>query len=244
MLVKCMSDLHWHASGNDHKYVDHGESVCILAGDIAEGLRGVNWALYTIPKHIKVLYVPGNHEYYGNEYFALNERFREHNSKNTHVTVLLNDTIEIGGIVFAGTTLWSDFNVYKTQEAAKVHWRNGLNDHTWIKYGDNRIEADDFIFLYDESLAFLSKVDADVLISHYGYKDSESTRWKYHPLTPGFISDIPESIHSKFKYHFHGHTHTTFDYVKDYGTRVICNPKGYFMENTFFNEELVIDIRR
>jgi len=242
MLVKVLSDLHLGIMSNDLDYVDQGERVCILAGDIAEGMRGVNWAIANIPEHIQVLYVPGNHEYYGHNYFELQKNFDRHNQSNTHVTVLDNAVVTVDGIRFAGSTLWTNFMVYKNTQAT-IDWAFGLNDSRWIKYGNKTINAYDVISLNTDALEFLSKIkDVDVLITHYCPHTSESPKWKGHKLTPGFITEIPENIHRKFKYHIHGHTHDSFDYELSYGTRVICNPKGYGYENSDFNEELVLNI--
>lgn len=242
MLVKILSDLHLDSMSNNQGYVDHGEYVCVLAGDISEGMRGVNWAIANIPYHIHVLYVPGNHEYYGHEYFELQRNFDIHNQQNTHVTVLDNHVIDIHGIKFAGTTLWTDFKLYK-DPMSPFHYEKGLNDCMWIKFGGRRLKATDVINLNTKAMDFLSHVNADVLITHYGPKFSESPKWVNHPLTPGFLTEIPVDIHSKFKYHIHGHTHSSFDYELPYGTRVICNPQGYGFENmTEFNGEKIINI--
>jgi len=241
VLVKILSDLHLHPTHNNYKYVDHGEKVCILAGDIAEGTRGVNWAISNIPSHIEVLYVPGNHEYYGHEYFELNKSFAKINSEVWHVRVLLNEVVEIGDTTFAGSTLWTDFKLYNNPFSA-LDWAGGLNDHKWIKFRNRAIMAPDFIDLNKESLSFLKKANADVLITHYAPEFSESPQWRNHPLTPGFLTKVPPNIHRKFKYHIHGHTHSSFDYETPYGTRVICNPHGYGYENSTFNGELVINI--
>jgi len=241
MLVKILSDLHLHPMQTDFRYIDHGERVCILAGDICEGMRGVNWALANIPYHIDVIYVPGNHEYYGHDYLELQKNFEQHNLSNTHVTVLDNALLEIWGIKFAGSTLWTDFQAYK-DPASTLHWAFGLNDSRWIKYGNRPINAYDMINLNTKAMDFLEHVHADVLVTHYAPLMSESDRWKGHVLTPGFITEIPERVHKKFKYHIHGHTHNPFDYEMPYGTRVICNPRGYGYEVPSFNEELVINI--
>ncbi len=241
MLIKILSDLHLHPTHNNYSYVDHGERVCILAGDIAEGMRGVNWALSNIPNHIEVLYVPGNHEYYGHDYFELNKDFERFNSEVWNVRVLLNELVEVDDITFAGSTLWTDFKLYNDPLSA-LQWKYGLNDSRWIKFRQCAMSAQDFIDLNNESLSFLKKVNADVLITHYAPEFSESPQWKNHPLTPGFLTKVPPNIHRKFKYHIHGHTHTSFDYETPYGTQVICNPHGYGYENSTFNGELVINI--
>lgn len=242
MLVKILSDLHLHPMQNDHEYIDHGERVCILAGDISEGMRGVNWAIANIPYHIDVLYVPGNHEYYGHDYFELNKTFEAHNNSGSHVTVLLNSVIDVKGTTFAGSTLWTDFMVYNNP-IHELDWLHGLNDSKWIKYGGRNINVADFKNLNREALEFLNGISADVLITHYCPEFSESPKWRGHPLTPGFLTKVPQNIHRKFKYHVHGHTHSSFNYTTPYGTQVLCNPKGYSIhENIEFNEELVINI--
>lgn len=241
MLVKILSDLHLHPMNTDFDYVDQGERVCILAGDIAEGMRGVNWALANIPYHIDVLYVPGNHEYYGHDYIELQRNFEQHNLSNTHVTVLDNALVEINGIRFAGTTLWTNFWAYR-DPTSTLKWAFGLNDSRWIKVGNRTVQAADFINWNTEALKFLEHVYADVLITHYAPIQSESPYWKGHDLTPGFITEIPEHLHKKFKLHVHGHTHSPMDYELPNGTRVICNPRGYGYEVPGFNEGLLINI--
>ena len=241
MLVKILSDIHLHPTQNNYVYVDHGEHVCILAGDIAEGMRGVQWAHMNIPHHIDVLYVPGNHEYYGHEYHELNKNYDRHNSSGSNVTVLLNNTVEICGVKFAGSTLWTDFMLYNNTNAT-LDWAAGLNDSRWIKYDNHTLNAQNVIDMNKEAIEFLDKASADVLITHYAPEFSESPKWRGHPLTPGFLTKIPPRIHKKFKLHVHGHTHTSFDYDTPYGTRVICNPRGYGYENMQHNGELVINI--
>ena len=39
----------------------------------------------------------------------------------------------------------------------------------------------------------------------------------------------------------HGHTHDSFDYEVA-GTRVICNPKGYHIENRAFQSDLTVTV--
>lgn len=248
MLVKLLSDLHLHAN-NPSRYVDHGEYVCVLAGDISEGMHGVEWAVARIPQHIRVLYVPGNHEYYGQEYEALNARFSCHNTRGTHVKVLLNESEIIGDVEFVGTTLWTDFNLYNNKERHAYFWKNGLNDSRWIKSGGYSIRSHHFADWNAQSLAFLKQVaetptdKVRVLITHYCPDLSVAPKYRNDPLTPGFATHIPVDTHEKFAYHFHGHTHVSMKYEYPYGTKVICNPKGYGFENlSGFNEELVLDI--
>lgn len=245
MRVKILSDLHLNAY-DKFQYIPLDEEVCILAGDIAEGSYGVLWAQKNIPENIRVLYVPGNHEYYGHEYFKLNEVFRTLNRMDTHVKVLIDDTETINGVKFVGSTLWTDFNLYGTYALSSTHWKHGLNDSRYMKYQDRPIEAQDFINMNAQALSFIRENPGDVLITHYCPNRSVHSRYQGDPYTPGFASNIPEDIVSPFKLHAHGHTHSSFDYISaHYLPRVICNPKGYRVENyDEFDPDLIVDIER
>ena len=79
-----------------------------------------------------VIYVPGNHEYYGNVIPKLTVELKRV-CQNTNVVVLDNDTAEIGGVVFLGTTLWTDFNLFGDAEAAEPDAAQGISDDLTIR---------------------------------------------------------------------------------------------------------------
>lgn len=244
MRVKILSDLHLNAY-DKFQYIPLDEEVCILAGDIGEGMEGVKWALRNIPNHIRVLYVPGNHEYYGHEYFTLNNAFKVHNNKGTHVRVLLNESEIWGGVKFVGSTLWTNFNYYSGEFSYRhaEAWKKGLNDSGWIKYGNHNISINNMVSLHQDALDFLAKEEGDVLITHYCPHTSVHERWLNHQLTPGFASRIPYNIMSKFGIHIHGHTHDFFDYTTPDGRRTICNPKGNdIWDDSKFQPNFILEI--
>ena len=90
MKIKILSDL--HLEGYWFTYEDHGEDVVILAGDICTRNR-LHMFLDTIPKHIKVLFVAGNHEYYHGEFKACNQYFKDLESKYNFVFLKNNQII-------------------------------------------------------------------------------------------------------------------------------------------------------
>src|SRR4030095_1670597 len=95
--------------------------VVVLAGDIARPAQAAAWALgFDRP----VLYVMGNHEFYGASLTgAANELKRR--CAATHVHVLDDTELVLDGVRFLGTTLWTDFELYPgerrtaTTEAAR-----------------------------------------------------------------------------------------------------------------------------
>lgn len=244
MLVKLISDLHLGYT-DPFRYVDHGEQVCVLAGDIAEGVRGVHWAEDNIPGHIQVIYVPGNHEYYNHDYVELNRIFKMY--KDGNVRVLMEDSIVVGDIEFWGTTLWTNFHLYPNVDLNRKNWHNGLNDARYIKVNGGELHSKHFIQWNQKALDFLTCAkptkNTNVLVTHYCPDLSVAPQYRGDKCTPGFATRIPQEIHEKFDFHFHGHTHSSMDYEYPYGTKVKCNPRGYGFENfREFNNELVVDI--
>ena len=68
MKIQILSDLHIEIE--EFKISETGCDVIVLAGDIHVGDKGVSWAIQNI-KSKPVLYVLGNHEFYGKAYQRL-----------------------------------------------------------------------------------------------------------------------------------------------------------------------------
>lgn len=246
MRLRIFSDLHVYRKNFFH-YNYRNEDLIVAAGDIAEGMKGVHFLETVTNSNVPVLYVPGNHEYYGENYYRLNDRFRAHNyNSGSHVKVLLNDTFETDDHLFVGTTLWTDFDVYGTQEFSKEMWKDGLNDSRYISTDNGGLEAEDVIGWNRDAISFLDNIESrkrKILITHYCPEKSSHPQWTGSKLNPGFITKIPAQIHNKFYMHIHGHTHDNMDYQIDGGPRVICNPKGYGEENkNGFIPDLVVEV--
>ncbi|MDK9725543.1 MAG: metallophosphoesterase family protein [Sterolibacteriaceae bacterium MAG5] len=117
MKLHILSDLHlefgkW-PKGIDVNAID--ADVTVLAGDIGVGLEGLQWAL-TINR--PVIYVMGNHEFYGQR--PMNELWRKAREKvdGTQVHLLENESLVIDDphhsgerVRFLCATLWTDFAI-------------------------------------------------------------------------------------------------------------------------------------
>jgi hypothetical protein len=89
--------------------------VVVLAGDIhSPGYKAVRWAA-TAFEGTPVVYVPGNHEFYGCEINDELERMRAE-AEGTSVRVMDRDVFVHGGVRFLGCTLWTDFALPILQE--------------------------------------------------------------------------------------------------------------------------------
>ncbi|WP_462146382.1 metallophosphoesterase [Pseudoalteromonas gelatinilytica] len=100
MKLAIFSDVHnefgvWHPPKLN-------ADVAILAGDIHSKHRGAQWAIESFD--VPVIYVPGNHEYYGSNIGSVNRKLKEQ-TQNSNVHVLLNESINIDGVNFIGSTL-------------------------------------------------------------------------------------------------------------------------------------------
>jgi predicted phosphohydrolase len=138
-LIQVCSDL--HLEYDDLTEADFGTiivptaEILILAGDIGNPFSLVfrKFIAYCSKNFTYVLFVSGNHEYYGysipivdsaiEKFFALS---REIPKKN--VIYLNNKTLDYEGIRFVGTTLWSELN----PKITKNEYITVMQDYTKI----------------------------------------------------------------------------------------------------------------
>lgn len=102
MRIHLLSDLHHEFSPFSPQVPD--ADVVILAGDIDVKTRGVAWAKQAFSG--PVLYVPGNHEYYGGHLSYTLQKMRM--AQDDRVRVLDRDEVIIAGVRFLGATMWTD----------------------------------------------------------------------------------------------------------------------------------------
>ena len=108
MKLHVLSDIHLEF-GPWPKGVDVNAIDADVAGkdrDIGVGLDGLQWAL-SIER--PVIYVLGNHEFYGQQPMDALWRTARDKVKDTQVHLLENESIVIDGVRFLGATLWTDF---------------------------------------------------------------------------------------------------------------------------------------
>src|SRR5512140_2949660 len=99
MRIAVFSDLHREIWPFEPPPLD--ADVVVLAGDIDNGTRGIEWAERVFRR--PVLYVAGNHEYYEGEFNAVQAALR---ASAGPVEVLDCSERILGGVRFLGCTLW------------------------------------------------------------------------------------------------------------------------------------------
>lgn len=260
MKLQIMSDLHLEFSA----FEPHGSDadVVVLAGDIAVGTKGIDWAHQAWPDK-QIVYVPGNHEFYGLNRTEALEDMRNIAAQNGNVRLLDENEIVIGGVRFLGCTLWTDFMLFGQDRklAAMQEAQEYLADFRMITdfvvrpgwTSDQRIVFTPEMseLLHAHALAWLKSrlaVPFDgktvVVTHHLPSRLSVADRFKQELLSACFASNL-DHLFGKMDIWVHGHTHDNFDYVSN-GTRVVCNPRGYVTyqgtENFDFNPGLVVEI--
>src|SRR5512135_2462248 len=106
MKLNILSDLHLGLGVLDPPCND--ADVVILAGDIARPKDAVAWASGLSKP---VLYVAGNHEFYGGSIDATLAELRKLGA-GTRIRLLDDDEVVLDGVRFLGSTLWTDFMLF------------------------------------------------------------------------------------------------------------------------------------
>lgn len=245
--VTVVSDLHLEAVKWLSDVPDlGGGDLLILGGDIltVRHFKSENGDLRRIYTDFlakcslsfdKVLYLMGNHEYYGYNYEGASKTLRHFLPSNFQL--MENDVYEHhDGTVFLGCTLWTNFcnaNALDMMEA-----RQCMNDYHTIRVTSKfrKLTPDDTLGFHRQSMEFLSERLKDYedrkvwVLTHHGpsylsvhprYKSAGICNSAYVTELSGFIESHPQ-----IRYWSHGHTHNSFDYtIAQCG--VMCNPRGY-----------------
>jgi len=247
MKLHILSDLHTEFA--DFSPPETDADAVILAGDIGVGVDGIEWAGRRFPK-VSVIYVPGNHEFYGHD-IGLTDELKATAPANIHV--LNNDTLELDGIRFLGSTLWTDFKLYGEGEAWFVRRRAKrlIEDFASIRNGGRRFTPEYSVELHEASKTWLvgelkRKFDGPTIVvtHHLPAATSVAKRYANDPLNPVFASRLEDLIENyRPELWIHGHTHVPCDYEL-FDTRVVCNPGGYPGENrrSDFRDDLVVSV--
>ena len=260
MKIQVLSDLHLEFKENNFRFFDAGADVIVLAGDIGNWKNSLKLINTLFPQDRDIVYVAGNHEFYGSS-FDEGYSFLENESKKyTNIHFLENDVFEKEDIVFLGATLWTDFNLFNNYHSIMNKIKSRIRDFSVIKTLDgDRITTETIRQRFYSSLKFFKetikkhKGKKIVVITHhlpsrkalspYSFK---RTTLGYDPTPSAFASNLDNFIeaHPGITVWIHGHSHYNYpeNRVKIGNTILTCNQLGYYFEETGFLKGFCITI--
>jgi predicted phosphodiesterase len=247
MKLHLLSDIHLEFAPFAPPATD--ADLVILAGDIGLGPDAIEWAAVTFPQ--PVIFVPGNHEYYGGHLKNTLVKMRR-TAEGTQVRVLDGDGIIFGSVRFLGATLWTDFLLTRNPLLAQHEAQARMTDYRRIRTAAYRcLRAPDTRRAHGVARGFLEKCLTEpfdgrtVVVTHHAPSErsiSQRSRVANH-LNAAYASDLEPLMGPEVALWVHGHTHDSLDYRVG-ETRVVCNPRGYLpMEpNPDFDPGLVVEV--
>ncbi len=236
-----------------------GADVLVLAGDIGSYQNGsaltrMDIADFGLSRFANwpcpVVFVPGNHEYDGQEFDVAHTRLQEV-CKRLGLIWLERQTVLLQGVRFVGCTLWTDFDSPTTTQAMTAPITQGQQ----LAAREKAFRAADFALkknhaliagqpmmaegvraLGQQSQAWLrnelstSAAEKTVVVTHFAPSlRSADPRYGVNPGTAGFCNALDDLL-PKAQLWLHGHLHCPVDYTVD-GCRVVANPLGYARKN-------------
>lgn len=286
MKISVVSDLHLEFSGVELKNTQNAD-VLVLSGDItvaqylhdypfgttlteasgqnAQVARRTREFFDNVTKEFKhVVYVAGNHEFYNGKWYAALDYLRAECANYPRLHFLEGETIEIDGVVFIGSTLWTNLNGGCPMTTHAV--QDLMNDYRVIR--NDRLEyrrlrpfetmrrhydAVDYIKCVIQNIRESDKPDRKVVVVGHHLPSSKSTNPQYaaqYLMNGAYFSELSEMIldHPEISLWTCGHTHHPhWYYIGD--TLVACNPRGYvepgecgYDERTGWDPHFVIDL--
>lgn len=245
--------------------------ILIVAGDlIPRPERGVHWLAECVPDR-PVVYIMGNHEFYGVDEFRAVEKAKQA-AEGTSVHVLQNDAVRIGDVTFVGATMWTDFDLFGDPRRAVAVAADRMNDFRKIRTAKylERFRPLHALARHRQSRAFFEtemrkeRPGPLVAISHHAPHPGRAIELSDPPtsdeiLMAAYRSDLtslmspaPDDGRGALRpadLWIFGHTHESEDTVIGH-TRVVSNAKGYGpwlpkhrrWDNPKFDPNFVIEI--
>lgn len=264
MKLQLLSDLHLEVHPHFSPSPAPGADVLVLAGDIGSYQPGSQLAdgdfglarFSPLPQYAgwptPVVFVPGNHEYDGQDFDTAHTRLRR-TCDRLGLIWLERESVVLQGVRLVGTTLWSDFDALAGHGADTTPGQR-------LKLREKAFRAADFYLrktggtrhgepflaaqLREQALvcqAWLREAlarpfdGATVAVTHFAPSlCSADPRYGMTPGTAGFCNALDDCLpHARLW--LHGHLHAPSDYLasgthadgNSWSCRVVANPLGY-----------------
>ena len=274
MNIQLLSDLHLESNPHFVARPTPGADVLVLAGDIGSyqpdssltrlGVEDFGLARFS-PRPVSeggadwptpVLFIPGNHEYDGQEFDDATRRLRAACDR-WGLIWLEQQSVMLQGVRFVGCTLWTDFDALSGDSlSASLAGRDQAFRAANYYLRKNHSLRDGVPMLAPEvrelglqSQAWLRAALAQpfngstVVVTHFAPSLlSADPRYGLTPGTAGFCNALDDLLPAAPLW-LHGHLHCSQDYLSQ-GCHVVANPLGYAHngEQKSFRPELLIHV--
>ena len=138
MKLQIASDIH-REFGHSPEVPDIGADVLVLAGDIGYANdETIEWLRDDLAgRYEAILYVPGNHEYYGRDLHEANRHMEEMAMYGEYEWVN-NRAVQVGDRRFVGTPLWANFC---NEPLSMFNAGRAINDFHRIRHGGGPVDS-------------------------------------------------------------------------------------------------------
>lgn len=242
MKLYIASDLHLEHARNPAKVIDKlthdPNGTLVLAGDVhsfayfVAGQRTRNQLVDDFKaicdRYANVVYVLGNHEYYGltSDQALEAARYLEHKMEGKLHRLCHGKQVILDGQRFLGDT------GFYPATPDTLALKGYINDFHAIR------DAEPFVYEHFEAVEeFLDREvkETDIVVTHHApTPGSIHSSFVGYPSNCYFQVPLEHIVEIKQpKLYIHGHVHNAFDYAVG-KTRVVCNPHAYSWENRDF----------
>jgi len=237
------SDLHLELQHRPTGWLSTVPGILILAGDISYINHVERLLIELIDRHaeLQVIYITGNHEYYGSEdMLKAEDELKASLETYDRIHFLQCDTVELFNIRFIGCTGWPrmlSLGKDKQQQASHVVGKF-INDFYQIGMGDRTFTTDDCIELgeqhykwLEQTLATPTSCEHTVVVTHFAPSlNVANPKYPIDEMSAYFCSSFDDLIKTyQPNIWAFGHTHANFDLHMG-PTRILSNQHGYGKE--------------
>lgn len=247
MKLAYSSDMHFEFGTQDDIRLEEQVDVLVLAGDIDSAKNVVNRSVEIANgKADQVVFVCGNHEFYGTRVDKAFRQIAEQLEGHNNVHFLNNSFVDLDGYRFLGGTCWTDFNLDGNQPLAMEMARNMMNDYRRIQICADgvyrkllprdtlkmNLMTKQFIFDQLGKQQEEGNLDKTVVVTHHGPTHlSLDPEFNGDPLNPAYASAWGNELaYLGPKLWLSGHVHCRRRYYCG-ETLCISNPYGYPGQN-------------
>jgi len=251
MRFQLFSDIHIELLNEKFPKLKQIADILILAGDIGKVTMKnfQDFIKYCSEKWKTVIYVLGNHEFYGNHSMdTILEKFKIFFSQFSNVYLLNNSFIVIDNITFYGFTGWTK-PIFNSNYIAREY----INDYNMIKTKQGKFKIEYHRYLSEYQIQkfkeFINTIDSNriIVITHFPPIQNGTSNPIYNgKMLNNYFSwyDMlrDENISTnKIKFWLSGHTHWSYDFIQN-NIRYIANQVGYVNEDVLFSEDSVYEL--